>query len=278
MLTKRLVPLTLAGALLAPVFSLGLGIGADVADAASCPTKRRTISRMTLPAHGGFTTSKTFTIRGYSGTGTPAVLHYGLGRDASTPYPSPTTGALSSGNMLIGGHNTTRLFYNKNSYDYHMVFLKQNPKPSSTASLARRTAWLTKHNAWMKARKLKTTPHAKKNPAPFAHIQTLRSGQIIKVRSGCWVHSYKVLAGTHETINPNQATYALRPPQKTKATSVFTSNATLLRSVGVTSATALSSSSKLLTMYGCVQIGNDYAAKRKIVRAVWVSKSWTTAA
>ena len=275
MTTKRLIVLALAGALLSPVFSLGLGV--DIADAAVCPTNRRTISRMTLPIHGGFTSAKTFTIRGYSGAGTPEVVHYGLGRDSSTPYPNPLTGALATGNLLVGGHNTTRLFYGKNNYDYHMVFLRQNPKPPSTASLARRTAWLTKHNSWMRARRLTVTPHARKNPAPFAHIQTLRAGQIIKVRSGCWVHSYKVLAGTHETINPNQSTYALRPPQSTKASSVFSSNATLLRSAGISSASALSTSAKLLTMYGCVRIGSDYAAKRKIVRAVWVSKSWTDA-
>lgn len=269
MTKKRLIPIALAGALLSPVFSLGLG--ASVVDAATCPANRRSISRLTLPAHGGFYSSKTFAVRTYSGPGTPDLLHYGLGRDIGSAAPG------AAGNMLIGGHSSTRLFYGKNNFEYHMKFLKAYPKPSSSASLARRRAWTARQQAWLRARGLTMAPHARKNPAPFAHLLSLRAGQVVKVRVGCWVYNYAVLGGAHETINANQASYALRRPTGTRATSIFTANASRLRTAGVTSASALSNSSKLLTMYGCVKVGLDPAAKRKIVRAVYTGKTWTTA-
>ncbi len=272
MTTKRLISLALAGALLSPVFSLGVGIGVDVVDAASCPSNRRSIARLTLPAHGDFQTSKTFALRGYSGPGTPDLLHYGLGRDTDSAAPG------AAGNMLIGGHSSTRLFYGKNNYEYHEKFLKAYPQPSASASAARRQAWTARQQAWLRARGLTTAPHARKNPAPFANLLSLRAGQVIKVRVGCWVYDYAVLGGAHETINANQATYALRSPTGARATSIFTANASRLRSAGVSSASALTSSAKLLTMYGCVRVGLDPAAKRKIVRAVYTGKTWTTAA
>ncbi|MEN9792610.1 MAG: hypothetical protein RL330_688, partial [Actinomycetota bacterium] len=104
-----------------------------------------------------------------------------------------------------------------------------------------------------------------------------RAGQVIKVRVGCWVYDYAVLGGAHETINANQATYALRSPTGTRATAIFSANASRLRSAGVSSASVLTNSAKLLTMYGCVRVGLDPAAKRKIVRAVYTGKTWTTA-
>lgn len=276
MFPRRLLPFALTAALLTPVISLASVV--DTADAArACPKNRRGIARITMPAHGKVKSAKTYGVLPYSGPGTPDILHYSLGRDASTPFPDPTTGALNPGNMLVGGHSSTRLFYGKTNFEYHARFLRENPRPKSGKALTR---WKKANAAWLKANKLTKAPHKKKNPAPFASIEKLKAGAIIKVRSGCWVHTYKVLGGSHETINPDQTLYALQPPQGDRAAAIMgtKANAAILKAAKVTQAAVLAdaNSSRLLTIYGCVKIGNDVAAKRKIVRAVHTGKTWTT--
>lgn len=252
MTTKRLIPLALAGALLSPVFSLGLGV--DVASA-KCTYK---VPQLIIPRYAaknpGLKHTKQYGIRDYvPGSALPQILEYGLGRDKTS---KPIGSSIQSGNILIGGHSSNRIYANQQS------FFRFGLKKSTT---------------WLKSRKLPTTGLiSARQPAPFAYLGNLKAGDpIIIIDTACRKHTFKVLGGSFETIRPNQSSYAFSLPRnapgKMRADQLYAANGPLLRSTGITSGNALSSNAKMLTLYGCFKVGTNPTALRKIVRAVWVS-------
>lgn len=252
MTTKRVIPLALAGALLSPVFSLGMG--ADVASA-RCTHK---VPQLIIPRYDDtnpkLSHTKQYGIRDYTpGSALPQILEYGLGRDKTS---KPIGATIQSGNILIGGHSSNRVYANPQS------FFRYGLKKSTT---------------WLRSKRLPTTGLiSARQPAPFAYLGNLRANDpIIIIDTACRKHTFKVLGGSFETIRPNQAAYAFSLPKNSgsarRADQLLNANRDLLRSRGITTPAQLSTNAKMLTLYGCFKQGNNPTALRKIVRAVWVS-------